>query len=148
MNEKLLNDNGQKTYALILESGEEAMSALRGFAESHDIHSAQFTAIGAFSRATVGFYDFGQRDYINTEFKEQVEVLSINGDVSRYEGQVKVHAHTVLGRKDASTRGGHLLEGIVHPTLEVILTESPAWLEREMDEASGIPLIRTKPSNP
>lgn len=141
MNEKLLNDNGQKTYALILDSGDEAMNSLSRFAEQHDIRSAQFTAIGAFSSATVGFYDFSRRDYIKTELNEQLEVLSINGDISHYEGKAKIHAHVVLGRKDATVRGGHLLEGFAHPTLEVILTESPAWLERKMDDASGIPLI-------
>ena len=38
--------------------------------------------------------------------------------------------------------GGHLLEGHVRPTLEVILTESPKHLERHFDEKAGIPLIR------
>ncbi|HEV7393881.1 MAG TPA: DUF296 domain-containing protein [Burkholderiales bacterium] len=37
--------------------------------------------------------------------------------------RAKVHAHVVLGWRDSSARDGHLLEGRVRPTLEVILTD-------------------------
>jgi predicted DNA-binding protein with PD1-like motif len=42
--------------------------------------------------------------------------------------EADLHAHTVLGRRDGSTKGGHLLEGIVRPALAMILTETPAHL--------------------
>lgn len=125
-----------------METGDEAMSAISRFAAEHGVGSAQFSAIGAFSEVVVGYYDFNTREYKKTALKEQLEVLSINGDISHYNGQIKVHAHAVLGRADATVRGGHLMKGIAHPTLEVILIESPVWLKREMDEAAGIPLIK------
>lgn len=142
MTYRLLNDNGQKTWALILDSGDEAVRSLQEFANEVQIHSAQFTAIGAFSEATTGFYDFSVKDYHKNLVSEQVEVLNITGDISHYQG--KVHAHAVLGKRDGTACGGHLLKGLVHPTLEVMVTESPAWLERQLDEASGIPLIRVE----
>ncbi|MGZ5090509.1 MAG: hypothetical protein ACXWIP_05120 [Burkholderiales bacterium] len=48
----------------------------------------------------------------------------------------------MLGLRDGSARGGHLLEAHVRPTLEVILTESPGYLKREFDPVSGLALIR------
>jgi len=36
---------------------------------------------------------------------------------------------------------GHLIEGKVRPTLEVILTESPAHLRKRHDLESGLALI-------
>jgi predicted DNA-binding protein with PD1-like motif len=57
-------------------------------------------------------------------------------------GAPKLHAHAVVAKSDGSAHGGHLLQGIVRPTLEVVLSESPAWLHREVDEATGLPLIR------
>ena len=42
---------------------------------------------------------------------EQVEVLSLIGDVALKDGEPKVHAHVVVGRSDGSTRGGHLMDG-------------------------------------
>jgi predicted DNA-binding protein with PD1-like motif len=73
---------------------------------------------------------------------EQVEVLSLVGDIALDGDEPKVHAHAVLGRRDGSTVGGHLLEAHVRPTLEVVLVESPAYLRRLHDAASGIALIR------
>ena len=142
MKYKLLNDDKQKTYAVILESGEEAKAQLLAFAKEMKLSASQFTAIGAFSQTTVGFFDFSIKDYKKTEFKEQMEVLTLNGDVTVYDNEYKVHGHIVLGKEDGTAWGGHLIKGIVHPTLEIILTESPAWLKRKLDNESGIPLIK------
>ena len=73
---------------------------------------------------------------------EQVEVLSLIGDMVLEDGEPKVHAHVVVGRSDGSTRGGHLMEAHVRPTLEVILVESPAHLRKQVDDESGLALIR------
>ena len=40
-----------------------------------------------------------------------------------------------------SARGGHLLEGLVFPTLEVVVTETPAELRKVMRPDLGIALI-------
>jgi hypothetical protein len=141
MQSKLLNDGSEKTYALILQYGEEAMEELKKFAAKERLYACRFTAVGAFSRTEVGFFDFSVKDYVHIPIDEQTEVLSLIGDISLYRDQPQVHAHVVLGKRDGTTHGGHLLKGIVHPTLEIMLTESPSWMRRKMDEQSGIPLI-------
>ena len=142
MNFKLLNDEKQKAYAIILESGEEAMEQILAFAKKEKLNASQFTAIGAFSETVTGFFDFSIKDYQKTIFNEQMEVLALIGDISMYKDQYKIHAHVVLGRKDGTAHGGHLMKGIAHPTLEIILNESPEYLKRKMDNDSGIPLIK------
>jgi predicted DNA-binding protein with PD1-like motif len=73
---------------------------------------------------------------------EQTEVLSMIGDIALgEEGDPEIHAHIVLGRRDATTVGGHLLEATVRPTLEVVLTEAPQHLRRRSDPDSGLALI-------
>jgi predicted DNA-binding protein with PD1-like motif len=99
------------------------------------------------SEATLGFFNFEIKDYKKINVNEQTEVLSLLGDVSLYNNKPKIHAHIVLGKEDGTAHGGHLLEGTVHPTLEIILTESPAHLERQMDEEIGIPLIKIQTLN-
>ena len=74
---------------------------------------------------TLGYFDWERKEYRPIPVKEQVEVLSMIGDVAQENGKPKVHVHVVVGRSDGTTRGGHLMEGRVRPTLEVILTESP-----------------------
>jgi uncharacterized protein len=142
MRAKVLNENGERTFAVIFESGDEALSGLTRFAEEQNLAASRFTAIGAFSDVVLGYFDWEKKDYVRIPVDEQVEVLSLIGDVALEGTRPKVHAHVVLGLSDGSARGGHLLEAHVRPTLEVILTESPSYLARVHDAASGLPLIK------
>ena len=90
---------------------------------------------------TLGYFDWESKEYQKIPVREQVEVLSLIGDVALKDGEPKVHAHVVVGRSDGSTRGGHLLDAHVRPTLEVILVQSPAHLRKHHDEESGLALI-------
>ena len=143
MKSKLIHDHqGEKTFALIFAAADEAMAGLVEFARANALGASHFTAIGAFRDVTLGYFDWEAKDYRKIPVREQVEVLSLIGDVALKDGEPKVHAHVVVGRSDGSTRGGHLIEGHVRPTLEVILTESPGHLRKEIDEESGLALIR------
>jgi predicted DNA-binding protein with PD1-like motif len=95
-------------------------------------------------RLTLGYFDFALKDYRRIEIDEQVELVSLLGDFALSKGEPKLHAHVVVAKSDGSAHGGHLLQGVVRPTLEVVLVESPAWLHRETDAATGLPLIRIK----
>lgn len=141
MNYKLLNSGDITMYALVFSSGEEVMQGLQIFAREHTLSSCRFTAIGAFKNATLGFFDFDIKDYKKIEVPDQVEVLSLMGDVALYGNESKLHAHVVLGRFDGNAIGGHLIRAIVHPTLEVILEEMPSYLQRRLDKETGLPLI-------
>ncbi len=142
MKYKLLNNDKQKTFAIILESGEEVMEKIMAFAKEQKLAASQFTAIGAFSETTVGFFDFSLKDYKKIPLKEQMEVLALNGDITLFDGEYKIHAHVVLGKEDGTAWGGHVMKAIVHPTLEIILNESPVYLERQLDKTLGISLIK------
>ncbi|MBX6311738.1 MAG: DNA-binding protein [Isosphaeraceae bacterium] len=143
MKSKLIHEaQGQKTFALIFDKGDEVMANLREFAKTNGLGASQFTAIGAFQDVTLGYFDWEKKDYKKIPVQEQVEVLSLIGDIALKDGEPKVHAHVVVGRSDGTTRGGHLVEAHVRPTLEVILNESPQHLQKEHDEETGLALIR------
>jgi predicted DNA-binding protein with PD1-like motif len=126
----------------ILDSGEEAFATLTRFANEAKIAAASLTAIGAFAKATIGWFDFAAKSYKKIEIDEQCEVLSAIGDIAiGDDGKASLHVHIVLGLSDGSTRGGHLLAGTVRPTLEVVLTEVPARLRRKKRADLGIALI-------
>ncbi len=143
MRAKLLNEQPEKTYALVFDTGDEVMKTLQSFAREHGLAGSHFTAIGAFREATLGYFDWQKKDYLRIAVREQVEVLSLVGDIARDEhDQPKLHAHVVVGKRDGTAHGGHLLEAIVRPTLEVILVESPKQLQRRHDPETGLALIR------
>jgi predicted DNA-binding protein with PD1-like motif len=141
MRSTLLHDNDQRTWAVIFDTGDEFMDGMHRFAEENGLDASQITAIGAFSSATLGYFDFEITDYREIPIDEQVEVLSLVGDIATHDGKPKVHAHVVVGRKDGTTRGGHVLQAHVRPTLEVIVTESPRHLKRRSDPPTGLALI-------
>jgi predicted DNA-binding protein with PD1-like motif len=142
MKEALLNDHGGlRTFAIVLAGGDEAMAVIAAFATTRQLRATQFTAIGAFSRVIVAYFDWETKKYRNISIDEQVEVLSLVGDITIEDGTPKVHAHVVIGKADATAHGGHLVEGHVRPTLEVVLTETPAHLRRRYDAETGLTLI-------
>lgn len=143
MKAKLLQDQGGKTYALIFDTGDEVRSGLIAFARKKRLGASHFTAIGAFRDVTLGYFDWQKKQYQKIPITEQVEVLSLIGDVAwKEDGEPEVHAHVVLGKSDGTAWGGHLMEAHVRPTLEVILMEAPRHLERRYDPESGLALIR------
>jgi predicted DNA-binding protein with PD1-like motif len=138
---KVIEDADVVTYIVVCDPGDEAVSVLTQFARAERLEAAQITAVGAFERATVGWFDREARDYRRIVVDELCELLSLVGDVAEGQDGPIVHVHAVLGLSDGTTRGGHLLEGRVFPTLEAIVTETPAELRKIMRPDIGIALI-------
>jgi len=117
------------------------VATLTQFAQAEDLEAASIAAVGAFEHAVVGWFDRAAKDYRRIPVDEQCEVLSLLGDVAEGQDGPILHMHTVLGLSDGTTRGGHLLEGKVFPTLEEVVTETPAELRKIMRPDLGIALI-------
>lgn len=146
MHSKLIQENGARTFIIVLDTGEEAFKAITAFANENNILAASLTAIGAFERATVGWFDFDGKQYVKIPVGNQAEVLSLLGDIAEGDdGKSSLHTHAVLGLRDGTVRGGHLIEGYVRPTLEVTLVESAAHLRRKKRAELGIALIDLGP---
>jgi predicted DNA-binding protein with PD1-like motif len=138
---KLLHSgSGERTYAIIFSTGDEVISGLTDFARQNHIGDAHFTAIGACESALLAWFDIPEKSYRPIPVNEQTEVLAMTGDIADFLGQPVVHAHSVLGRSDGSTRGGHTFELHVKPTLEVFLTADDVPLGKKQDPV-GLKLI-------
>ena len=148
MKAKVVEDADVVTYVVVCDPGDEAVSALTQFARSERLEAAQITAVGAFEHATVGWFDRAARDYRRIPVDEQCELLSLIGDVAEGQDGPILHVHAVLGLSDGTTRGGHLLEARVFPTLEAIVTETPARLRKVLRPDIGIALIDLDRSQP
>jgi predicted DNA-binding protein with PD1-like motif len=48
---KLIHEDGEKTFAIIFDKGEEVAGGLLAFAKENNLSASHFTAIGAFERA-------------------------------------------------------------------------------------------------
>ena len=132
---------GAGRFALVFDKGDEPMSELEQYARERGLTAASFTGIGAFEEVVLGYFDRERKEYSEIPVREQVEVLSLAGDVAVADGEPKVHAHVVVGKRDGTAHGGHLLRASVWPTLEVVLVESPAELRKSHDPETGLALI-------
>jgi hypothetical protein len=141
MKSKLLQNENQRTFVIVFETGDEVINGLLEFAKQNQINSGFFTGLGAFERVTVAFYDLEKKEYQHIPVNEQTEVMSLVGNIVLYEGEPKLHAHVVVGKRDGTAHGGHLISARVRPTLEIWLTASPQIIERKMNEEVGLPLI-------
>lgn len=146
MRSKLLHaEPGHRTWALAFEEGDEAASVLLGFARAENLRGASIAGIGGFRHAVLGYFERGPRAYKPIHVREQVEVMSLLGNISvMADGSPRVHVHAVVGKSDGSALGGHLIEGHVWPTLELTVTEFAQSLERTvLDEQTGLPLLKS-----
>ena len=130
-----------KTFALIFQTGDEVANLLKQFAEEQHLEASHFSAIGALSDITLGYFKTKTKEYQRIRINEQVEVLSLLGNVTVEGNEPKIHAHVVIGKSDGTAHGGHLLEAHVRPTLEVIIEESPVHLRRKFNSEAGLALI-------
>ncbi len=128
-------------YILVFQTGDEVMEGLRAFAGEHSVTAGHFTAIGALSDVVLGYLDWNTKNYDPIPLDEQVEVLSLVGDLALQDGTPQAHVHIVVGKRDGTAHGGHLIRGHVRPTLEVVIHESPEHLRRRLDPETGLALI-------
>jgi predicted DNA-binding protein with PD1-like motif/Fe-S oxidoreductase len=142
MRSRLLHEvDGLRTFVVVMDKGDEATEELLRFAREHEVSGGGLTAVGACREATLAYFDRETLTYQDIPVAEQVEVLSLLGDIATTDGEPALHAHAVLGYRGGSTVGGHLQRAIVWPTLEVIVTESPAHLRKRVDAGTGLALI-------
>ncbi|WFE53204.1 PPC domain-containing DNA-binding protein [Micromonospora sp. WMMD1155] len=130
-----------RVLVVVCDDGDEPVTVIGGALRRHELRAGRVTAVGGFREADVGWFDRQAGDYRRIPVREQVEVLSLPGDVAARDGEPALHVHAVLGRADGSTVGGHLLSARVWPTLEVIITEVAPELSKRVDPETGLALI-------
>jgi uncharacterized protein len=137
----LLSDGDAPTYLLVFRTGQEVMQGLLAFARKHGLVAGHLTGIGAISDAVVGYFDPEKKVYLRIHEKGQAELLSLTGNLALSDNEPFFHIHVALGLRDGSTRGGHLFEARVRPTVEAVLTTYPKPVRRKIDPDTGLPLL-------
>lgn len=123
---------------LRFESGEQFAAPLLAWLGSEGIGYATLTGLGAVRGATISYYVADTKEYETYEIVEQMEVVSLIGNVALREDKPFIHAHVALGKRDLSVIGGHLNDLAIYPTLEVWLRPEREPVHRAFDESCGL----------
>ena len=136
---KFLRSDDQILLRLV--PGEEIHHCLKTLARGQSIPSATLTGLGAVGEITLAWWDLAQRAYLPLVLIENLEIVSMTGNLAWSDGEPMAHIHAVVSRPDGTTRGGHVMTGIVSVTLEISLRLMSARVERRMDGEAGLKLL-------
>jgi len=128
-------------YVFNLARGEELFETLLSWCKENNIAGATLTGLGAADELELAYYHLPTQTYERHQINEEVEILSLNGNLGTLKGEKMLHIHGVFGKRDLSTFGGHLFKLRVSGACEIHLTVLPTSLNRSFDEKTGLNLL-------
>lgn len=130
-----------KTYILSVEKGEELIQVLREFCQENQIEAAAFNALGAAGEVEIAWYDVKAKQYIKSVMQEDLEIVSLTGNISKLGNDYIVHGHGVFSNKEMETKAGHVNRAVISGACEVTLYRFKGTINRAYDEETGLNLI-------
>jgi predicted DNA-binding protein with PD1-like motif len=123
-----------------LAKGADLLGALEEQCRIHHITVGEVWAIGAVTKARVGYYKQDIQKYMFLDLNGPMEILTLIGNVSLKDGQPMVHAHVTLSDEEGRAFGGHLAAGTPIFACEFVLQEcqSEKVFSRALDEETGL----------
>jgi uncharacterized protein len=139
----LSQHEGRQTFVVAFGPGDDVLAGLNELARTQGWRAAHFSGIGSFSRAALGWYDFGRKQFRKLQRQGTPEVVAFHGNVTHgADGAPLVHVHCAVGDEQGAVTGGHLLEATVAATLELFLTVEPVPVRKALDESLGSQVIQ------
>lgn len=128
-------------FYLRIDQGEEIVKSIKNCCSTYNIRSGMISGLGSVTEAQLGLYDIEKNEYLKKEYKELLEIASMNGNISTMNGQPYLHIHAVLSDKDCKTYGGHFARGIVGATCEVVIIPFENDADRIFSDEIGLNLL-------
>lgn len=122
-----------------LNKGDDIIEGLTKVVTQNHIIAGMISAIGAVSKARIGYFNQYEKKYEEMEFNEPMEVLSLKGNISLKDDSTFLHLHVILSKSDYSVVGGHLYTGSLVYALEYqIIPFHGGYFKRKLDADTGL----------
>jgi len=129
----MIEARGEREIVLRLADGENLLERLL----SVSVESAAIVGgIGMVRAARLGYWN--GTAYEEHAVADPVELLSLQGNLGRLDGEPIAHCHAVVARRNGTVTGGHLIAATVANTAEVILAPLQRIRLLRRREASGL----------
>lgn len=129
-------------YVLRLNRGEEIISSITELCKKENIKAGSISGIGATQLVEAGFYSFKKKKYCGYCFNQNMEILSLLGNISTKDGEPYLHLHIVVSNDEGEALGGHLTKAIISVTCEIFIDSIDFEIGRQPDELTGINLMK------
>ena len=108
------------------------------FCKKENILAGEIYGLGAVNDVVLRFLNPATKKYVDMEFKEQMEMANLTGNISEKDGNVYLHLHATFGRSDCSAICGHLFSAVISGACELVVIPSKAHLGRKFSEETGL----------
>lgn len=125
-------------YFLSIDNHCEVAAALTEFCRKENILAGEIYGLGAVNDVVLRFLNPATKKYVDMEFKEQMEMANLTGNISEKDGNVYLHLHATFGRSDGSAICGHLFSAVISGACELVVIPSKAHLGRKFSEETGL----------
>ncbi|MDP6547906.1 MAG: DNA-binding protein [Candidatus Woesearchaeota archaeon] len=129
------------TYFIRLERGEKIVEGVKDFCSSNGIKCGYFSGIGALDEAELAHYVVETKKYSSKVFKQPLEITNLTGNIATLDGGVYLHCHITLSDEGMKVIAGHLKEGKIAATCEIILVKLGVEINRKYDDFIGLNLL-------
>ena len=126
------------TIVARLEIGEEIIASIKEICEKENVKSAVIHAIGAVNSAKFAMFDFDKKEYNENEVNRFMELISLEGNMTKMDGEVYIHLHASFGDESGAVFGGHLREAVIGATCEIFIHTLGEEIKRIHDENTGL----------
>ena len=116
-----VGEGGARDFLIVLQPGDELHQSVLAAASEHGIEGGLVSAIGAVDEIELGYFCLPERVYTRRLVQEQLEVVSLNGNLALKDGKPFLHAHGLFTGRDFVALGGHVFRARVSITLEVFV---------------------------
>ncbi len=125
-----------------IDRGEEVVSSIEKIAKAESIKLGKVSALGALGDFTVGVYKVSEQKYYPNHFTGDFEIVSLFGTICTKEGEYYGHFHLSAGDGEGRVFGGHLNEGIISATCEMVIDIIDGQVERQVDSDTGLNIYK------
>jgi predicted DNA-binding protein with PD1-like motif len=95
------------------------------------------SGIGQLKDFKLGYFK-EKGNYTPQHFKTPHELLSLQGNIAKKDEEYIFHLHAILGNENKETVGGHLIEGVVEVTNEMVLLKVNVRINRKLEDTTGL----------
>ena len=131
----------QDILVVRLDPGEEILGALAAVASREAVAFGSVQGIGAVRELEVGLFDPESKAFRGNRFTGYRELTSLEGTITRRDGEPYLHLHVTAADEHAAVVGGHLVRAVVSATAELVIRTAPDAVGRRFDPGIGLNLL-------